>query len=283
MVIANIAKLMTDATGQGWVQHLVGGTSKALVAAGPKVCLTGRGKRFFTEIRIFEVCRAIIFNEPTFLANSEWRLLTTGMHPESQGDDHGLNALLDIITLCSTLRVRVHTLLYTLEPQTCGEPQRNVSDAYDIALEGFRLRQALVDWEASMTRPERLKAAGGDTGFFFLAQAFFAATSIYLSGVFDYEMPHWQEMGIIAPTLSEDEIQGHVTDILTHTREILINSSISPLLTLFPLRVAGARSWETWQQESIMGSLLAIEKSFPVAASFRADLQGVWSRRGLLA
>src|SRR5690349_11754211 len=97
---------MTDATGQGWVQHLVGGTSKALVAASPTVCQTGRGKRFFTEIRIFEVCRAIIFNEPTFLANSEWRLLTAGMHPEWQGDDHGLNALLDIITLCSTLRVR---------------------------------------------------------------------------------------------------------------------------------------------------------------------------------
>jgi len=137
-----------------------------------------------------------------------------------------------------------------------------------------------------MTTRKILKAANGDAtpvSFFFLSQAFFAATSIYLSGVFDYEMPHWQDMGIIAPTLSEDEIQGHVTDILMHTREILCNSSISPLLTLFPLRVAGARSWESWQQESIMDSLSVIEKSFPVAASFRADLQGVWSRRGLLA
>ncbi|CAG7559002.1 unnamed protein product [Fusarium equiseti] len=284
--LLGLFELMTDATGQGWVQHLVGGTSKALVAAGPTVCLTGRGKRFFTEIRIFEVCRAIIFNEPTFLANSEWRLLTAGMQPDAQGDDHGLNALLDIITLCSTLRVRVRTLLYSSKTQCYGKSQRNVSNAYDIALEGFRLRQALVDWEASMTRPEQLKAVSGDTtavSFFFLAKAFFSATSIYLSGVFDYEIPHWQEMGIIAPTLSEDEIQGHVTGILTHTREIMINSSISPLLTLFPLRVAGARSWETWQQESIMESLSAIEKSFPVAASFRADLQVVWSLRGLLA
>ena len=116
-----------------------------------------------------------------------------------------------------------------------------------------------------------------------LAKVFFAATSIYLSGVFDYEMPYWQGMGIVAPTLSEDEIQEHVRNILTHTREILFNPSISPLLTLFPLRVAGARSWETWQQDSIMDSLSAIEESFPVAASFRADLQSVWSRRGLLA
>ena len=122
-----------------------------------------------------------------------------------------------------------------------------------------------------------------DGTFFMLAKAFFAATSIYLSGVFDYEIPRWQDMGIAAPTLSEDEIQGHVGDILTYTQEILFNSSISPLLTLFPLRVAGARSWETWQHESIMDSLSAIEKSFPVAASFRADLQGVWFREGLLA
>ena len=137
-----------------------------------------------------------------------------------------------------------------------------------------------------MTRPDSSMAGSRDPAsgpFFMLAKAFFAATSIYLSGVFDYEMPHWQDMGIIAPTLSEDEIQGHVGDILTYTRGIIFNSSISQLLTLFPLRVAGARSWETWQQESIMDSLSAIEKSFPVAASFRADLQGVWSRRGLLA
>ncbi|RBR12500.1 uncharacterized protein FIESC28_08624 [Fusarium coffeatum] len=284
--LLGLFELMTDSTGQGWVQHLVGGTSKALVAAGPTVCLTGRGRRFFTEIRIFEVCRAIIFNEPTFLANSEWRFLTASIHPNEHGKDCGLNSLLDIITLCSTLRVRVRPILYFPDAQVDGHTQKDIDDAYGIALEGFRLRQALVDWEAAMTRPESSKAANHeptDGAFFMLTKAFFAATSIYLSGVFDYEMPYWQDMGIIAPTLSEDEIQGHVGDILTHTREILFKASISPLLTLFPLRVAGARSWETWQQDSIMDSLSAIEKSFPVAASFRADLQGVWSRRELLA
>ena len=117
MIIANVAKLMTDATGQGWVQHLVGGTSKALLAAGPTVCLTGRGKRFFTEIRMFEVCRAIIFNEPTFLANSEWRILTASIHPNEQGKDCGLNALMDIITSCSTLRVRY--VVPTVEEHVC--------------------------------------------------------------------------------------------------------------------------------------------------------------------
>lgn len=181
---------------------------------------------------------------------------------------------------------RTSTLLYSPESQADGQTQKHIDDAYSIVLEAFRLRQALVDWEASVTRSGSSKEVNHDSTdgtFSMLSKAFFAATSIYLSGVFDYEIPRWQDMGVVAPTLNEDEIQGHVGDILTYTREILFNSSISPLLTLFPLRVAGARSWETWQHVSIMDSLSTIEKSFPVAASFRADLQGVWWRRGLLA
>lgn len=99
-------KLMTDATGEGWIQHLVHGTSKALVAAGPTSCKSGHGRRFFTEIRIFEVCRAIIFNEPTFLAKPDWRCLTREIRTKEQGDIDSLGELLDIIVSCSTLRVR---------------------------------------------------------------------------------------------------------------------------------------------------------------------------------
>jgi hypothetical protein len=104
---ANVFKLMNDSTGQGWVQHLVHGTSKALVAAGPTTCYSGLDQRFFTEIRIFEVCRAIIFNEPTFLAQEEWRELVKRMKVSKDKDGaHSLDDLLDIIVLCSTLRVR---------------------------------------------------------------------------------------------------------------------------------------------------------------------------------
>jgi hypothetical protein len=98
---------MSDTTGQGWVQHLVHGTSSALVATGPLAFESGLGKRFFTEIRIFEVCRAIIFNEPTFLADPRWQNLSAKLQ-ELKDDEqsHPLDALLDIIVFCSTLRVR---------------------------------------------------------------------------------------------------------------------------------------------------------------------------------
>jgi hypothetical protein len=97
---------MTDASGAGWVQHLVHGTSKALVAAGPTVRQSALGQRFFTEIRVFEACRAVIFNEPTFLASPDWNDTAAEMKSHGHNDIHGLNALLNIIVSCSTLRVQ---------------------------------------------------------------------------------------------------------------------------------------------------------------------------------
>ncbi|KAF9775664.1 hypothetical protein IL306_006215 [Fusarium sp. DS 682] len=104
--LLGLFELMTDATGEGWVQHLVHGTSKALIAAGPTACQSGLGQRFFTEVRIFEVCRSIIFNESTFLANPDWKYLTNEMLARCQSSDQSLDELLDIIVSCSTLRVR---------------------------------------------------------------------------------------------------------------------------------------------------------------------------------
>ncbi|RGP71699.1 hypothetical protein FLONG3_7003 [Fusarium longipes] len=279
--LLGLFELMTDASGAGWVQHLVHGTSKALIAAGPSVCQSTLGRRFFTEIRVFEACRSIIFNEPTFLANPDWKRTIAQIQNDSHSDIYGLNVLLDIVVSCSTLRVRVRQMLYSSDVQTqSGNDTPDSAD--DIALEGFRLRQCLIDWEATTPSPESQKLLYDDAdarSFCLLARTFFAATSIYLSGVFDYEMSYWHSMNIVPAVLSEEEIQGHVIDILNHTNTILYQSSISPLLVLFPLRVAGARSWFKWQQDCIMQSLVAVESTFPVAAAFRDDLQGVWGRR----
>lgn len=99
---------MTDSTGYGWIQHIVHGTSQALVASGSKSYRTGYGKRFFMEAKIFEVCRAIIFNEPTFLTMPEWIRLSSDLRQDvDEGFNyHPLDILLDIITKCSALRVR---------------------------------------------------------------------------------------------------------------------------------------------------------------------------------
>ncbi|KAF5662152.1 hypothetical protein FHETE_8042 [Fusarium heterosporum] len=275
-------ELMNDSTGQGWIQHLVHGTSRALVAAGPASCYSGPDQRFFTEIKVFEVCRAIIFNEPTFLAEAEWRELVGKMKTSRNKDVvHSLDELLDIIVLCSTLRVRAERLIYpeTVDSRLSGQ---QLDEAYDIAQQGFLLRQNLIDWEAREKSPNRQedgRESAVSGGFACLARSFFSATSIYLSGVFDYEITHWQKIGIVAPNLSEEEIQMHVATILTQTERVIHGSAISSLLVLFPLRVAGARSWESWQQDLIMQNLTTVERMFPVAAAFKEDLYGVWSRR----
>ncbi|UPK94835.1 hypothetical protein LCI18_005770 [Fusarium solani-melongenae] len=279
--LLGLFELMSDTTGQGWVQHLVHGTSNALVATGPLAFQSGLGKRFFTEIRISEVCRAIIFNEPTFLANPGWQDLSAKLQGvEDDGQSHPLDALLDIIVLCSTLRVRASNLICSLQDsQQDGIPD----EARDIAAEGFHLRQALALWQANRRVSTPTSNPKGeatvDDDFLSLAEVFFSATSIYLSGVFDYEIVHWQNMAIPVPNLSEEEIQTHVSTILVLSSMILDNSKISPVLVLFPLRVAGARSWDQWQHDCIIELLEKIEQTFPVAAAFRVDLGALWASR----
>jgi hypothetical protein len=177
---------------------------------------------------------------------------------------------------------RTESLIYPNEADSAQSDKR-LDEAYGIAQEGFLLKQALVDWEAR-ARSSHSPAKNDENtiygSFTSLARTFFSATSIYLSGVFDYEITHWQEMGIVVPNLCEQEIQVHVATILAQTSRVLQDSPVSPLLVLFPLRVAGARSWEGWQQDLVMQHLTTVERMFPVAAAFKDDLKDVWSRRG---
>lgn len=166
-----------------------------------------------------------------------------------------------------------------------------LTQANSISSEGFRLRTLLFTWfstgislqNAMQSSPssDRSSSASswGTEGFILLAQIFFAATSIYLSGVFDYEIVHWQELGIVVSTLGEDEIQTHVKTILELSQVLIKSSDVSPVLLLFPLRVAGARAFEAWQQNCIIGLLGEIEVTFSVATAFKVELQKVWDWR----
>ena len=99
---------MHDPTGDGWLQHLVHGTAQALIAGGPSTCISGSCRRFFTESKVFEVCRAIVFNRPTFLAEERWMALSASLRASStwSRSQQALDALLDIVVMCSSLRVQ---------------------------------------------------------------------------------------------------------------------------------------------------------------------------------
>lgn len=109
-----------------------------------------------------------------------------------------------------------------------------------------------------------------------LARIFFAAISIYLSGIYDWEISHWQRLGLATPTLDEQTAQMHNSNILRLTATALDRTSISPLLLLFPLRISGARSRRQWQRDCICTMLDQISVSFSAAHAIKEDLSQVW-------
>ncbi|KAH6631947.1 hypothetical protein F5144DRAFT_592808 [Chaetomium tenue] len=287
-LLLGLFELMNDATGDGWLQHLVHGTSQALIAGSPSACTSGSCSRFFTESKIFEVCRAIMFNQPSFLAEDGWLALSASLRSSSTTWDESqkaLDVLLDIVVLCSSLRVRAEKLIESL--QSSVSSPATAEQAQAISLQGFSLRNQLRHWaSANHTSPvfrdssARQNPAESEpkTESQLLGATYFSATSIYLSGVFDYEMCYWQSLDLPASTLSEDEIQQHVASILYLSQRVLAETRLSPLLLLFPLRVASARARQTEQKEQILSLLGRVRSSFAVAGAIVADVTNLWSR-----
>ncbi|KAG6115649.1 hypothetical protein E4U13_002608 [Claviceps humidiphila] len=307
--LLGLFELMNDATGHGWQQHIIHGTCMALQASGPSSFRSGAGFTFFTQARVFEVSRTILYNERTFLSEPDWVALSRDLssHVDSAYTWSPLDSLLDIMVMCSDLRVRAGTFV----EQTIYSLNSNITtEAMAISDAGFKLRDILDIWCSAYlhTQPE---TGHQDDGCFFAAQSFpqnahvpaspsseaadslahqpsillshvfYAAISIYLSGVFDYDLPHWDTVGVLVPTLDQQTVAQHVNSILKFTKIGLEKTSLSPVLFLFPLRIAGARSHDAWQR-NVVGSLVAcVGKGFAVAGAVEADLIELWDSRAL--
>lgn len=194
-----------------------------------------------------------------------------------------MHLAVEILIIC-----RVAKFIASLE-----SPQHQIVEGCgdELSNTGFQLRQELNNWHDSFqlytaglgsdthTDPAHTKDQDAGQHYIYLANVFFAAVSIYLSGIFDYEIVHWQSMGLPVPNLDEQQIQKHLSDILTLTAIVLDNTTISPLLLLFPLRIAGARSSEEWQQTLVIQLLERVERDFAVAGAFKGDLRALWARR----
>ncbi len=100
-------QLMYDVSGEGWIKHIQYGTSKLLQFRGPAQHLTGKGRRFFLTVRIFEISRSLIYSNETFLAQKEWRTLMSHMWlGERVREWHPKEALYDLMISCSALGIR---------------------------------------------------------------------------------------------------------------------------------------------------------------------------------
>ncbi|KAF3025097.1 hypothetical protein E8E14_014575 [Neopestalotiopsis sp. 37M] len=278
-------ELMHDSTGTGWVKHMVHGTFKAVTATGPAFFQSEPGRSFFAQARMFEACRAIIFNDATFLTVPDWLEMTRSKNNKLDAPDlsqHSFNSLLDIMAMCSRLSVQVGRLVKD-HAQLVSVDAENI--AVDLAIEGGRLRERLNAWQAHASTnavldvPNAHKRQDFHTSpEAFLTCAFFSATAIYLSGIFDYNMAVWKDSKVTLPTLDEQDIQSHVGDILHSTRQGLERTNLSHLLYLFPLRVAGARSIDIRQRRGILELYRKIQPNFSVAEAFEHELINLWER-----
>ncbi|KAK1970976.1 hypothetical protein LY78DRAFT_626758 [Colletotrichum sublineola] len=269
-------ELMQDPSGQKWLQHMVFGTSQALVASGPAACNSGTMRTFFVQARSFEVCRSIIFNQASFLAAPEWIDLTDRLSTSNVATLHDpLGELLKLIVLCSALRARTAEFIES----TSGHPNAESCflEAMSLATEGFNLREALEGWkDSAVFPPERREEM-------LLSTVYYSATSIYLSGNYDYELVHWQAMGVGVQVLEPVEVAKHVDAIILTVKEAMRTSSLSPLLFLFPLRIAGARAKQRWQQCLVKELLQEIRKKFIVADAMLTELAELWSPSTILS
>ncbi|KAL0934811.1 C6 finger domain-containing protein [Colletotrichum truncatum] len=257
-------ELLQDASGQKWLQHMVFGTAQALVASGPAVCESGTMKTFFIQARTFEACRSIIFNQPSFLASPEWISLTDYLSTN-------LDEILKLVVLCSSLRVRTAEFTSKAFPAQVTS-DANLSEGLELATDGFGLREALDSWKLTTwflpESPDEM----------LLSSTYYSATSIYLSGNYDYDLAHWQAIGVAVPILSAKQIEVHFDAIVVTVKEALKGSRLSPLLFLFPLRVAGSRAKQSQQREAVIDLLQIIRRNFIVADTMLEELKELWTR-----
>ncbi|KAL6230302.1 hypothetical protein BDW75DRAFT_248787 [Aspergillus navahoensis] len=270
-------ELMQDMTGEGWVKHFLYGTSKMLQLRGPEAHIAGSGRSFFLTVRIFEVCRALIYSEPTFLCQPEWMSLMTMIGNENDDNDwHPKELLFDLMITCSSISHRVWGLLNR------GSECPNMllhSHLLELAGEGFAVRSALADWYGNFQKWSADTGTPEHDPHSILATTYFHAISIYLSGIFDYR-PQFNKL--LTPTIVQAVVQNHVDAILRTTEMALKTTNLAAVLFFFPLRVAGARVTTARETESIGAMLQEIStRGFVVADAFTADLRSLWRGKGI--
>ena len=144
-----------------------------------------------------------------------------------------------------------------------------------ILLQGIHLRVRLQDWKqrtfgSSPTLVENTSDLLGVT--------YYSATSIFLSGAFDY-FPVWQGCGISTPALTTEEVDFHLATVLSTTEQLLKYRRVAGVSLLFPLRVAGARSrfdHSSARRVRVLQLLRQIRSLYAVSEAVIGDLQDLW-------
>lgn len=286
---------MRDNTGQNWIKHFLSGTCAILRLQHPSSLTfhdehSLQRRRFFLATRIFEISRSLIFTEPTFLVEPSWTDSLASLWASDEGVAlwHPKEALFDLLPKISDLSMRTAYFCYDEAAQISAEERKERADS--LAVEGLLLQRMLQDWNSEAIRwwldvamvrqrdSSRLERLDVD---YHIAQVYFHAISIYLSGTFDYH-DHWtKEDAPCAPIITRNEVEHHLAEIFRLSCALL-ESGVAGILLFFPLRVAGARS-KRFQDQDLIVSLFGqiSRRGYSTATTFIAELGALWGTFGV--
>ncbi|OQD69739.1 hypothetical protein PENPOL_c002G04523 [Penicillium polonicum] len=262
-------ELLSDESGEGWVKHMLYGTSKMLQLAGPTDCMSSARRIFYDLFRVLEASRALIYNEETILSQECW----LGLQKSLSSSAIRWDAIEEIITLMietSAFSLRAGSIIEMIpEAERFTDPSVAL-----IAAAGLDVQETIYNWH---TKALLQLVQDGPNPYSNLALLYYHALLIFLSGNYDY-FPYWDN--IAAPVLSHAEISEHLTTMVYLSSEVLWHSKIPGVMLLFPLSVAGARARNVDQRSEILNLLNQIFcKGFVVANRIRDNLLKRWIDR----
>ncbi|KAJ4984284.1 hypothetical protein SVAN01_10253 [Stagonosporopsis vannaccii] len=277
-LLLGVFELMRDPTGRNWLAHFLHGTSTMLCLQGPDMLLHSSKENehhhaFFFSARIFEISRALIYTEPTFLATPEWSAAIEAYWTQHPSTLTPKEALFNILPQFVELAMRTHKFVVEAEGILL---QDRYYTAASLAQEGLALESELNSWYtvfSSWTAAQTDKSGPDPESS--IALLYYHTISIYLDGIFSYHAPFTTSVPI-SPILDRAVVESHVDSILTLSQEMLAQGCAGILL-FFPLRVAGARARDIETRLSILRILdLITQRGFTVAQSFVTDLSNLW-------
>ncbi|OCL13062.1 hypothetical protein AOQ84DRAFT_283862 [Glonium stellatum] len=264
-----IFELMFETSESNWEKHFLYGTSHLLRLKGPTACREGTRKKLFLTLRIFEISRALIYTDSSFLYEPDWMSLTQMLSEEAGNAWDPKEAMYDLMVCCSNLCIKALRYIQTQDPR---DPFVGLS----IATEGARMRQCLSEWhqraQLHLFHRQPLKNVE-----LLLSMIYYSALSIYISGIYDYRLSSFPLPATSLPILSRYHIQEHLSSIIKLTNLALEDTNLMGLLFLFPLRVAAARVQTAQDRAQVMGLLRRVrKKGFAILEVFEVEVCGLW-------
>ncbi|KAF5675556.1 transcriptional regulatory moc3 [Fusarium heterosporum] len=262
-------ELMTQISGDQWLNHLLFGISRILQLSSTFSLVDQLDRRLFASFRSLEVNRAIIYGADTLFSQGSWLDLDSYYVVDRASS---LETMFDLFIEVSTFsKTFFEKIEFLKEALWVDDTEISV-----LAAQGFVFLRRLENWYQSNI--PRIKTT--DT-YFKLSLANYHSLCLFICKNYTYH-DSWDLDDI--PKLTASEIKTHVDAVIALATTILQDAIIPGILILFALRMAGSNASEHSQRQSILCLLdQIVQRGFLVSHRIIIDLKALWEYEGLKA